>query len=130
MARLGLPAPMFWAPRADTVDSIEEGTRNKNPMIFSTIPTAAASVRPRRLAMMVMMMNEIWIKPSCKVTGMPIFRIFFITAPSGRRSPFWMRTPMSRRRMTKRDTATLTVWARVVPRAAPAGPKSRAPMNR
>ena len=30
-----------------TVDSIEDGTRNKKLIIFSTIPTAAASFSPR-----------------------------------------------------------------------------------
>ena len=49
-----MPAPMFWAASADTVDSMVEGTRNRMPMIFSTMPTAAASFRPRRLANTVM----------------------------------------------------------------------------
>ena len=67
-----MPAPTFWAPSADTVDSIEDGTRKMKLMIFSTMPTAAASVRPRRLAMTVMSKNEIWISPSCKATGTPM----------------------------------------------------------
>ena len=70
-ARSGLPAPMFWAPSADTVDSMDDGTRNRKLMIFSTMPTAAASVRPRRLAMTVMTMKAIWIRPSCMAMGTP-----------------------------------------------------------
>ena len=41
-------------------------------MIFSTMPTAAASVRPRRLAMTVMNKNAIWISPSCSAIGPPL----------------------------------------------------------
>ncbi len=100
-------------------------------MIFSTIPTAAASVRPRRLAMIGDDDEGYLDEPSCTVTGMPIAQQLSHHRP--RRAAghsCWMRIPMSRRRMTKRDTATLTVWASVVPRAAPAGPKSSAPMNK
>ena len=50
---------MFWADKAETADSMEEGTRNTMPMNFSTMPTAAASASPRRLAMMVMTMKAI-----------------------------------------------------------------------
>ena len=35
---------MFWAARAETAESIEEGTRNRKLMTFSTMPTAAALV--------------------------------------------------------------------------------------
>jgi len=38
---------MFCAPKAETVESIDDGIKNKKPMIFSTMPTAAASVSPR-----------------------------------------------------------------------------------
>ena len=41
----------------DAVDSMDDGTRNTKPMNISTMPTAAASVRPRRLAIIVMMIN-------------------------------------------------------------------------
>ena len=119
LARSGFPAPMFWAPRADTVESMEEGTRNKKPIIFSTMPTAAASVRPRRLAMMVMTMKETWMKPSCKAMGMPIFSRRPITARSGRRSAFVREMPVFRLTITRRDTATLTAWDSVVPMARP-----------
>lgn len=43
-ARSGFPAPRFCAPSAETADSIDDGTRNRKPMIFSTIPTAASGV--------------------------------------------------------------------------------------
>ena len=46
------------APSADTVESMELGTRKRKLMIFSTMPTAAASVRPRWFAMMVMSMKD------------------------------------------------------------------------
>ena len=69
-------APIFCAPSAETVESMENGIRNRKLMIFSTMSTAAASARPRRLERMVITIKEIWIKPSCSVMGMPIFRIF------------------------------------------------------
>ncbi len=52
-------APIFCAQRAETVESIEDGTRNKTPITFSTIPTAAASESPLRLAMIVIRIKEI-----------------------------------------------------------------------
>ena len=60
---------------ADTVESMDDGTRNRKLMIFSTMPTPAASVRPRRLAMTVMNKNAIWISPSCSATGTPMRRM-------------------------------------------------------
>ena len=39
--------------RAETVERSEDGTRNRIPISFSTIPTAAASFNPRWLANMV-----------------------------------------------------------------------------
>ena len=48
---------MFCAPSAETVESMDEGTRNTKLMNFSTMPTAAASVSPRRLAMIVIIMK-------------------------------------------------------------------------
>lgn len=46
---------------ADTVESIADGTMNTSPINFSTMPTAAASISPRWLAMTVMARNEICI---------------------------------------------------------------------
>ena len=39
--------------------SIEDGTKNKKLITFSTMPTAAESVRPRLFAMMVIIINAI-----------------------------------------------------------------------
>ena len=125
-----MPAPTFWAPSADTVDSIEDGTRKMKLMIFSTMPTAAASVRPRRLAMTVISKNEIWISPSCKATGTPMRRMRPMTLFCGRSSLLCSRMPLLRRRMTPSETMTLMPWASVVPSAAPAGPMCSAPINR
>ena len=58
-ARSGFPAPIFCAPNADTDDSIDDGTKNRKLMSFSTMPTAAASFRPRELAMTVITIKEI-----------------------------------------------------------------------
>ena len=58
-ALCGFPAPIFCAPIADTADSIDEGTKNTKPIIFSTMPTAAASVRPLRLAIAVISIKDI-----------------------------------------------------------------------
>ena len=74
LARSCFPAPIFCAHRAETVDSIEDGTRKNRLIIFSTMPTAAASFKPRRLAIMVMTMKAIWINPSCMAIGNPIFK--------------------------------------------------------
>ena len=71
-ARSGFPAPRFCAPSADTVESIDEGTRNRKHIIFSTMPTAAESVRPRRFAMTVRIINATWISPSWSETGTPM----------------------------------------------------------
>lgn len=57
-ARSWRPAPTSCAPSAETVDSIDDGTKNTKLMNFSTTPTAAASVRPRRFAMIVMRRND------------------------------------------------------------------------
>ena len=48
-----MPAPIFCAPSADTVESIEDGTRKRKLIIFSTIPTAAAVSSPRLFAIIV-----------------------------------------------------------------------------
>ena len=113
---------MHCAPRADTVESMDDGTRNKKLMIFSTMPTAAASVRPRRLAMTVINKNAIWISPSCSATGTPMRKMRPMTARRGRRSLRVRAMPSRSRRMT--------ASASVVPSAAPAGPMCSAPMNR
>ena len=129
-ARRGLPAPMHCAPSADTVESMDDGTRNRKLMIFSTMPTAAASVRPRRLAMTVMNKNAIWISPSCSAIGTPMRRMRPMIARCGRKSSRVRAMPPRAPRMTASDTATLTACASVVPSAAPAGPMCSAPMNR
>ena len=121
---------MFWAARADTVDSIELGTRNTKLMTFSTMPTAAASSRPRPLAMTVISRKEIWIKPSCKATGTPTFRMEPRTSFRGRKLALVIGRADFCRVTITRDTTTLRVWDRVVPRAAPAGPRCIPPMNR
>ena len=45
-------------------ESMAEGTRERKLMIFSTMPTAAATSTPRLFAMAVMMRKEIWMRPS------------------------------------------------------------------
>ena len=77
IARSGLSAPMFCAPSAETVESIEEGIKNRKLITFSTIPTAAASFSPRWLAIIVITINAIWIKPSWKAMGTPIYHKAF-----------------------------------------------------
>ena len=48
----------------ETAESMDEGTRKIMHIIFSTMPTAAASLRPRRFAITVMTIKAICIKPS------------------------------------------------------------------
>ena len=132
LARAGLSAPIFCAPSAETVESIDEGTRNTKLMIFSTIPTAAASVRPRRLAITVMTIKAIWINPSCMAMGKPMRRIRENIAFPGRKSRFEREIPISARRsrITTRERSTLIACDKVVPSAAPAGPRDSTPMKR
>ena len=125
-----MPAPAFWAARADTVDSMEDGTRNTKLMTFSTMPTAAASFRPRWLAMMVMRMKDTWMNPSCKATGTPTFRMGARMSRRGRKLARPSGRPVFWRVMTASAAATLRVWDNVVPRAAPAGPSPIPPMKR
>ena len=77
---------MFCAPSAETAESMEDGSRNMKLMIFSTMPTAAASVSTRWFAMIVMIMKETWMKPSWSMTGTPMDRSFPTVAFSGRKS--------------------------------------------
>ena len=129
-ARSWRPAPTSCAPSADTVESIDDGTRNTKLMNFSTTPTAAASVRPRRLAMTVMIKNEIWIKPSCMATGTPTRRMRPMMARRGRKSLFCSCTPSSPRfKIAASETTTLMAWDSVVPSAAPTGPMPSAPIK-
>ena len=58
-------------------------------IIFSTIPTAAASFRPLWFAMTVMMIKAIWIQPSWTATGNPTRKICHITFLFGRKSVFF-----------------------------------------
>ena len=58
------PAPIFWAESADTVASIDDGIMNIALIIFSTIPTAAASSSPLWLAITVIIINATCIHPS------------------------------------------------------------------
>ena len=129
-ARSCLPAPTFCAASADTVDSMEDGTRNTKLMTFSTMPTAAASFRPRWLAMMVMRMKDTCIKPSCSVTGTPTRKMGPITSRRGRKLSLRSGSPVFCRRMTASAAATLSVCVRVVPSAAPAGPIPSQPIKR
>ena len=98
---------MFCAPKAETVDSMEEGTKNRKLMIFSTMPTAAASFSPRRLAMMVMMIKEIWINPSCKAMGTPIFSSLPVALFCGLKSVLESPRSFLRFMITDKDTTTL-----------------------
>ena len=78
-------------------------------MNFSTIPTAAASLRPLRLAMTVMTINAICINPSCTATGTPIFKICPIAADCGRKSSRRSEMPIFLLKITANAAATLTV---------------------
>ena len=120
---------MFCAQSADTVDSIDDGTRNTKLMIFSTMPTAAAASSPRRLAMTVMTMKAIWISPSCAATGTPMRSSRPIVSRWGWRSRRSRLMPDFLRSITTSEKTTLIACDSVVPSAAPAGPSPMAPMN-
>ena len=93
-ARSGFPAPTFWAPKADTVDNMEDGTKNRKLITFSTIPTAAASVRPLLFAIIVIMINATWIRPSCIAIGKPIFNSLPMVSFLGLKSLFFTVIPV------------------------------------
>ena len=42
------------------------------------MPTAAESTRPRQFAIMVIMMNDTCMNPSCKAMGVPICRSLLV----------------------------------------------------
>lgn len=58
-ALLCMFVPMHWAQIAEIADSILDGTKNKKPMIFSTMPTAAAMLTPLEFAITVIIINDI-----------------------------------------------------------------------
>ena len=58
-ARSCFPAPAFCAESTETADSMQDGTKNKMPIIFSTMPTAAALFNPLLFAIIVIIRNEI-----------------------------------------------------------------------
>ena len=80
--------------------------------------------------MMVMTRKPIWIRPSCKAMGIPMRKICPVTIHLGRKQAFVTGRPVPLRQMTMSAMTTLMAWASVVPSAAPAGPKCRAPMKR
>ena len=129
-ARSCFPAPIFCATSAEIVDIIDDGTRNKILIIFSTIPTAAASVSPRWFAKIVITTKDTWMKPSCRHTGIPTFKIFFMVMRFGLKSDFSKRIPLFLFKITTIDTTTLIACAIVVPRAAPAASNPSNPINR
>ena len=124
-----LPAPIFWAESAETDESIEDGTKNKIPIIFSTIPTAAESLSPRLFAIIVIIINETCIKPSCNEIGIPILRTFLKTFFCGLKSLLVSFTPLFLFSITVKDTTTLIAWDNTVPKAAPAGPIFKTPIK-
>ncbi len=125
LARPSFFAPMFCADKAETAESIVDGTKNTTPMIFSTIPTAAASTSPLRFAIIVMTINATCIKVSCKATGTPIFKIRFKVIGDGLKSAFCSLIPAECFRITKRANTTLRVWDITVPSAAPVAPREK-----
>ena len=99
-------------------------------MIFSTMPTAAASVIPRSLAMTVITRKATWMNPSWRAMGTPIRSSFRITSQRGLSCSLASVIPSRYRRIIKSEMATLMAWDRVVPRAAPAGPIWKTPIKR
>ena len=121
---------MFCAPSTETVESIDEGTRKMKLMIFSTMPTAAASVRPRIFAMTVMTRKATWMKPSCSEIGTPMRRRRHSTGRSGRKSCRVSAMPARPLFTWARASTTLMACEMTVPQAAPLGPIAMAPMKR
>ena len=127
--RLWYPAPAFWAATEETAADMAEGTRNRKQMIFSTMPTAAATLTPLALAMAVITRKEIWISPSWKAMGTPTERIPPIVFRSKERSSLPTFTPTGKRVSARRAIPTLSPWAATVARAAPAAPMAKGPMS-
>ena len=69
------------------------------------------------------------MKPSCRATGTPIFTMSPRYSRWGRRWAAASPGSIRRRTTTMRDSTTLNAWLRVVPSAAPAGPRASGPMN-
>ena len=98
-------------------------------MIFSTIPTLAASISPLELAIIVITINAIWIKPSCNATGVPTFNILRMLSLSGFSSFNEILKLRLIRFREKSETMTLTAWPQTVASAAPFAPSPNPPLN-
>ena len=86
------PAPIACDEIVEMVESIDDGTKNKKEIIFSTIPTAAEISTPLLLAIIVIIKNETWINPSCKDTGTPILSTFLNMLESSLKSLIFITT--------------------------------------
>lgn len=81
-ARLGFPAPIFWATKAERADINAMGTMERNTYIFSDIPTLAEAVRPREFIMLVIIRNDMPTRKSWRAMGAPILTIELIVPGS------------------------------------------------
>lgn len=77
MARSILPAPIFWATKADIDWLKAEGTSIMNPHSFSATPTPAEGITPREFTIAVMARKEILTRRSWKAMGSPKAEIRF-----------------------------------------------------
>ena len=75
LARLGLPAPMFWATKVDRADMKDMGTRARKMNSFSAMPTPAEAMTPRALTILVMMRKDRLVRKSWRAMGEPTFKI-------------------------------------------------------
>ena len=98
-------------------------------MNFSTMPTAAASVRPRWLAMIVMMrkadLHKAVLREHRKANAQDLPHDGLLRTEIRLCSEI-----MRRLRMASSAMRTLSACESVVPRAAPAGPMCSAPMKK
>ena len=130
MARSGFPAPIFCAPRAETVDSMEDGIKEEKADYF------LHNADRRRVVQAALIGDDRdddkgdLDEPVLKRNGDADLQDLRHHRALRPKVASCAETMLFRFKITARDTATLMAWESVVPSAAPAGPSPRAPMNR
>ena len=130
MARSILPAPIFWATKADIDWLKAEGTSIMNPHSFSATPTPAEGITPREFTIAVMARKEILTRRSWKAMGSPRRNTLPILFLSKTISVLRKVNGSFCLRIISTEMITLSAWARTVAIAAPAVAMPKTPTRR
>lgn len=119
LARFGLPAPMFWATKADRDWEKASGTSMMKAQTFPATPTPAEGITPRLFTIAEITKKEIFTRPLCNATGVLIRSILPMMRLRKRRCAFFKRTGSPFLRTNRMDSTTLNACAMTVASAAP-----------